>query len=96
LSDTQRVLDQYQVRLSMNDRHENHATIDDRIATLKADCEAGRHKWKTWSANTVVDPLSFEPTGVSYLVDYIGGEPTFRGCVICGKKERLESKWVGA
>jgi hypothetical protein len=65
-----------------------------RLTTLRQDCNAGKHIWRTWSANTVVDPVTFKPTGISHLVHYIDGEPTFRGCVVCGRKEQLKSEWA--
>jgi len=67
--------------------------IDQRLSVHKQNCQNGKHIWKEWLANTQVDDITFEPTGMSYFVGYLNGEPKYRGCIICGKKERQSIEW---
>jgi hypothetical protein len=50
------------------------------------------HKWRYWEANQEVN-RNFKPTGMEYLVGYIGDEPLYRGCVKCGLIQRTAVAW---
>jgi len=67
--------------------------IDERLNLLKRRCLEDKHIWKMWNANTVVDTLTFEPTGAQRLICYLNGEPLYRGCIICGLQQKQEKDW---
>ena len=53
----------------------------------------GGHYWNLHHANTCVDEFG-KPTSMQHLVYYPGGEPFFRTCSLCGKKQEQIIKWV--
>jgi hypothetical protein len=55
--------------------------------------EAGGHFWKEWEHNDVVDD-NFNKQPFRHLLAFIGPEPRYRGCPLCGKTQRLvPSRW---
>ena len=54
--------------------------------------KSGGHCWNEHSANTVVDDFGNDRGGQN-LVYYPDGEPRFRTCKHCGKKQRLINEW---
>lgn len=71
--------------------------VKDRKLTEKECINSGGHFWKHWSANTPVDPNTFEPdfSCGSYAVYYPNGEPQYRGCPLCGRIEILNpAQWT--
>ncbi len=58
-----------------------------RFNKLLSCCEKGDHQWRYWSANDQVDPITFSKTDVCHMLYYPDGEPSYRGCQICGKVE---------
>ena len=56
----------------------------------------GGHFWKYWSGNDIVDPINFEIDNSCgrKLGYYPDGEPQYRGCPLCGRKEVLiPARW---
>jgi hypothetical protein len=64
-----------------------------RFESLLERCKNGKHIWKYWKGNDCVDRVTLEPTGMSTLLAFVGEEPEYRGCPICGKREVLIKYW---
>ena len=57
------------------------------------ECIKGGHCWNHHSANAGVDEFG-NLTGSRHMVYYPDGEPQYRTCKHCGKKEKLINKWM--
>ena len=57
----------------------------------------GGHFWRYWRANTPVNKKTFEPdySCGRYATYWPNGEPEYRGCPLCGRKEEhiIIDKW---
>ena len=60
--------------------------------TEKACLEMGGHCWNRHSANDVVDEFG-KRSNSRTLVYYPNGEPQYRTCKHCGKRQWLKNEW---
>lgn len=68
--------------------------IERRLKKLLKLCNDGKHVWRYYNDNDIVDPLTFEKTGRVTMKYHFAQATQKRSCLICGKTETLSNQWI--